>query len=134
MTRGRCNCGEVAFEVLEQASDIYFCHCSICRRATGSNGIAVIVVNSDNFRWLKGENSIKTWTKPAHDWQSNFCTTCGSSVPGKNDDVRMYVPAGLLSDADLTLKVAHHIWVGSKANWDEIGDSGKQHINGFENS
>ena len=24
-----------------------------------------------------------------------------------------------------------HVWVGSKAVWDEIGDSGKQHREGF---
>jgi len=29
------------------------------------------------------------------------------------------------------LKVAHHIYVGSKANWEEIGDSGKQHFGAF---
>jgi hypothetical protein len=27
--------------------------------------------------------------------------------------------------------VAHHVWVGSKAVWDEIGDAGKQHAEQF---
>ncbi len=26
-----------------------------------------------------------------------------------------------------SLRVTHHIWVGSKADWDEIGDDGVQH-------
>jgi len=128
--KGCCNCGEVTFEVNCDVSDIYFCHCSICRRATGSNGVAVVVVNREDFSWLSGEHLIKTWTKPAHDWQTSFCTDCGSSLPGKNDETRMYIPAGLLPNGNLT--VAHHIWVGSKADWDRIGDSGKQHLNGFE--
>jgi hypothetical protein len=44
----------------------------------------------------------------------------------------MFVPAGLLSEGHEELKVIHHIWVDSKANWDEIGDSGKQHSEAFE--
>ena len=131
MTLGTCNCGEVSFEIASQIKDIYFCHCSICRRSTGANGIAVAVVCNENFRWIKGESYIKTWTKPNHDWQSNFCTDCGSSLPGKNDDSRMYIPAGLLPNDDESLKVTHHIWVDSKANWDEIGKGGVKHLEAF---
>jgi len=39
----------------------------------------------------------------------------------------MFVPAGLITLGGDELKIAHHIWVDSKANWDEIGDKGKQH-------
>jgi hypothetical protein len=53
-------------------------------------------------------------------------------VPGANDKSRMFIPAGLISDGGAALRVAHHIWVDSKAAWDEIGDSGKQHAEGFE--
>jgi len=128
MTLGNCNCGKVAFEITNSITDVYFCHCSICRRNTGSNGIAVVVTDNSNFRWLKGSESIKTWTKPGHDWHTSFCSECGSSLPGKNDDTRMYIPAGLLPNDNHTLKVTHHIWVNSKASWDEIGDKGKQHL------
>ncbi len=37
----------------------------------------------------------------------------------------MFVPAGSLTEGGDALRVAHHIWVGSKAVWDEIGDAGK---------
>ena len=43
----------------------------------------------------------------------------------------MYVPAGLITVGDEGLKVAHHIWVDSKATWDEIGDNGEQHKQAF---
>ncbi len=68
------------------------------------------------------------WAKPDTHWETWFCKTCGSRVPGRNDASRMFVPAGTLSDADNELTVIHHIWVGSKASWDEIGDFGKQHL------
>lgn len=127
MIKGHCNCQDVTFEITTEVTDVYVCHCSICRRATGSNGIAVIVVNNDDFAWSSGKELVKTWDKPDHDWQTSFCHTCGSTLPGANDSERMYVPAGLIMQGDEKLKVAHHIFVDSKASWDEIGDDGKQH-------
>jgi hypothetical protein len=44
----------------------------------------------------------------------------------------MFVPAGLITDGGDSLKVKHHIWVDSKAVWDVIGDSGRQHREAFE--
>lgn len=131
MTKCECNCGSVAFEVRCEIKDVYVCHCSICRRATGSNGIAVVVINNDDFRWLKGQDLVKTWDKPGHDWQTSFCQNCGSTLPGANDDERMYIPAGLIINGADKLKVAHHIFVDSKAAWDEIGDDGKIHKGAF---
>ena len=131
MTKGECNCGAVAFEIDTQLASVIMCHCSICRRSTGSNGIAVIVIDNDSFQWLRGSEHISTWKKPDADWQTWFCRVCGSGLPGKNDENRMFVPAGLISDGGDALKVAHHIWVDSKAEWDEIGDAGKLHPEAF---
>ena len=134
MTTGECNCGAVAFELKSDPADIYVCHCSICRRFTGSNGIAVIVVGNEDFRWIRGEDSIRSWKKHGSDWARFFCGECGSPVPGPNDDTRMFVPAGLLDAAQGSLRVAHHIWVDSKADWDVIGDSGLQHPEKFRSN
>ena len=131
MAKGACNCGAIAFEISRDLVDVFVCHCSICRRSTGSNGIAVVIVDNAHFRWLRGEHEIATWRKPDGDWQTWFCRVCGSVVPGINDDSRMFVPAGLLSEGDEALRVAHHIWVDSKAGWDEIGDDGRQHREAF---
>jgi hypothetical protein len=127
---GHCNCGSVRFEIQSRPAGVYVCHCSICRRSTGSNGIAVVIVSNDDFRWTGGQEHIAMWTKPDSTWETWFCRICGSRVPGRNDPARMFVPAGLLA-ADSGLEVVHHIWVGSKAQWDEIGDRGKQHVEGF---
>jgi hypothetical protein len=131
MVRGECNCGAVAFQINADVSDVIICHCSICRRSTGSNGIAVIVIDNEAFEWTRGEQQIATWKKPAADWQTWFCQTCGSPLPGENDQSRMFVPAGLILEDGETLRVGHHIWVDSRATWDEIGDSGKRHPEAF---
>ena len=131
MARGECNCGAVQFEINADLTDVVVCHCSICRRSTGSNGIAVVVFPNDQLRWLKGREHIATWKKPDSDWQTWFCRICGSPVPGENDSARMFAPAGCIVEGGDALRVAHHIWVGSKAVWDEISDAGKQHPEGF---
>ena len=132
MLTGNCNCGAVAFDGYSEVSGVYICHCSICRRSTGSNGIAVVVVDNEAFRWLRGEEQIASWRKPGADWQTWFCKVCGSPLPGANDASRMFVPAGLISEGDEALKVIHHIWVDSRAPWDEIGDAGQQHAETLE--
>ncbi len=131
MVQGKCNCGAVAFHIDADISDVFVCHCSICRKSTGTNGIAVVVVDNDLFRWTQGEEEIQTWKKPEGDWQTWFCRVCGSHLPGFINESRVFVPAGLITEGGESLKVAHHIWVDSKAVWDEIGDSGQQHHEDF---
>ncbi len=132
MISGQCNCESVGFEVSTDLDGVYICHCSICRRATGTQGNAVVVVNNTHFRWVKGQTQIATWRKPGHDWQIWFCRTCGSQLPGANSDATTFVPAGLIADEQQQLKVIHHIWVESKASWDELGASGKRHAQAYE--
>ncbi len=132
MASGACNCGAISFKINTDLSDVFVCHCSICRRATGSNGIAVIVVENEVFEWTGGKDFITSWKKPDADWEMWFCKRCGSPVPGANDDRRMFIPAGLIGDGGEDLKVAHHIWVNSRAPWDEIGDGGRRHPEAFE--
>ena len=57
-------------------------------------------------------------------WGSAFCGQCGSPLPRLNGNGKIYfVPAGLLDD-DPGVAVERHIFVGSKASWDEIaGDA-----------
>ena len=127
MIKGKCNCGTVTFEVHADVTDLYVCHCSICRKWTGNNGVAVLVCPNEAFQWITGQAQVRTWQKPDADWMSAFCEVCGSALPGPNDEDRMFVPAGLLDGPGDTLRVPAHIWVDSKAAWDEIGDSGDQY-------
>ncbi|MBK1674962.1 hypothetical protein CKO35_17080 [Ectothiorhodospira shaposhnikovii] len=72
------------------------------------------------------------WKKPGHDWYTYFCKTCGTSLPGENDKLHMYIPVGTVTSGHESLKVAHHLYVNSKSSWEEIGDAGKQHPEGYE--
>jgi hypothetical protein len=94
--------------------------------------MAVVVIDNDQFRWLRGKDLVASWKKPDTDWQKWFCRICGAPLPGVNDETRMFVPAGLISEGGESLRVKHHIWVDSKAVWDEIGDTGERHREAFE--
>ncbi|MGD8635522.1 MAG: GFA family protein [Gammaproteobacteria bacterium] len=50
-------------------SEVFVCHCSTCRRSSGSNGMAVVDIANDQFRWLRGQHLITSWKKPGADWQ-----------------------------------------------------------------
>ncbi len=132
MAIGACNCGAISFRINADLKDVYVCHCSICRRATGSNGIAVIVVDSTKFEWTSGESLINSWQKPASDWEMAFCSNCGSPLPGANDATQTFIPAGLITEGDEDLKIAHHIWTDSKAAWDDLGSCGRRHSGAFK--
>ncbi len=55
-----------------------------------------------------------------------FCRVCSSPAPFSDRERTTYeVPVGLLDD-DPPLAFGAHIYVGSKANWDVIGDDAPQ--------
>ena len=92
--------GEVAFKVDDDISNEFICHCSICRKATVRNGIAVVVVDNEAFHWMRGEYQVLTWNKTIGNWETSFCRVWGSIVPGLNDESNMYVLAGLITNGD----------------------------------
>ncbi len=130
-TKGSCNCNAVQFEVTSELKDVYICHCSICRKYTGSGGIAVTIASNNDFNWVSGEELIRTWHKPKHDWLCCFCSECGSPLPGKNNENTCYIPVSLLDKDFEGLAVKYHFYVGSKAQWEEIADNGTQFQSGF---
>ena len=109
------------------------CHCSLCRKYSGVHGVAVVLFPTKAFRWLRGEDQISTWKRPGGNWRSWFCKTCGSPLPGGNDEAgeQMFAHAGVFDEGVDDLTVAHHLWTDSKAPWDQICDGGKRHPKGY---
>jgi len=128
--RGSCLCGGVRFAYARAVSQVGMCHCSQCRKVSGTASNAVIVVPAAELRWLAGQQLVQEFAKPSG-WGSTFCRACGSPLPRKMPDAEAYwVPAGLLDD-DPGLRIAGHIWVGSKAPWDAIPEGPPQFEEGL---
>ena len=123
MTKGSCLCGAVRFEVTGKTTDSGMCHCSKCRKVSGVASNANLMVGRDGLVWISGEEAVTRFELP-DGWGPWRCSVCGSPVPKLHPDGGAYwVPAGLL-DSDPSVPIAGHIFVGSKAPWDEIaGDA-----------
>ena len=115
---GRCLCGKVKFEILCAKLGIYHCHCSQCRKLTGTAFNTGCITPPETFKWLSGETSISTYNDHSG-YRASFCNNCGSSVPNKGRLPFMWIPAGTIEQTD-KLEVKAHLFVASKADWDRI--------------
>ena len=122
MIQGSCLCGAVKFQIEE--SEILMmnnCHCSKCRKATGSAFGSFIFLSAKDFEWLSGKENIRGF-KSSPDLERAFCQTCGSSVPFKSHMDQMGVPGGIL-DGDPEMSPEADIFTADKLPWYEIPES-----------
>ena len=76
---GGCLCSAVAYEVRLPFARFVNCHCSRCRRASGSAHAANAVVVADAFCWTRGGDVVRRFDLPqARSFSVAFCPTCGS--------------------------------------------------------
>lgn len=124
--QGGCLCGAVRFELVGPIDVVNCCHCSRCRKRTGSAFGTVVHALWSQFQFLSGEDKIRVFT-PEGDWnQRRFCGECGSPMPGwDEEDDHVGIPAGLF-DEGLDVGPSLHIMTGSKAEWFAIADQIEQ--------
>ena len=102
---------------------IYHCHCTRCRKATGTGHASNLLVKPGTMKWTKGEELIKAYKIPeAKRFTSRFCSNCGSQVPRYVKETDFFViPAGSL-DSEPTIKPQARIFWDSRASWSCGGD------------
>lgn len=115
---GSCLCGAVKFEVKPPFAAFRYCHCSRCRKASGSAHAANVFVPEAQFQWLAGESLIKHFDLPgAKRFGVWFCPQCGTRTPRKvKSTENMLIPAGVL-DGDPGIRPEKSIFWESKAIW-----------------
>jgi hypothetical protein len=114
---GSCLCGAVSFKV-EGAFDRFFlCHCTRCRKGTGSAHGANLFSSTAKLEWLAGEDKLKTFNFPQTRHVRCFCSVCGSAMPYVASEFVM-VPAGCL-DTHLESTPDAHVFAASRAAWDQ---------------
>ncbi len=133
MYSGKCLCGDVVISVKGKISDIIHCHCSLCRKNSGTAYATNGFVNSEDFVIEKGKGLLSTFSfKPGR--TRHFCKNCGSPVYSSNaqDKSRIRVRLGIF-DSDLIERPMSHNFVDSKANWENL-DAGLPRYSTFEPS
>src|SRR5579862_3643220 len=97
---GSCLCGAVRYEVDLPFDRFLYCHCSRCRKKTGTAHAANAIVKPEAFRWLAGEELLVRYDlSTARSFATSFCRQCGSPMPHlTRSRTRVIVPAGSLDD------------------------------------
>src|SRR6188472_4472242 len=110
---GSCLCGGVQFEVTAPFIWANHCHCSRCRKHSGAFGGTQGRVPRDGFRLLAGEELIRVY-RPG-----------GSSLFGNEwpEGDEIAIRFGAL-DGDPGIRPEFHVFVDSRAPWDELPDDG----------
>jgi hypothetical protein len=117
---GKCLCGAVHYAVADEFVYAANCHCSNCRRATGSAFKPFAGIARGRLSITKGEDKVMVFgDENAND---RHCKICGSLLYSiVRDGAYVHVAMGTLVD-DPSIRPAKHIFVGSKAPWFTITD------------
>ena len=118
---GACFCGAVGYTVADEFDYALNCHCSNCRRTTGSAFKPFAGLPRHKFSLGQGLDDLMIYgDEAAHDAHCRRCDSLLYSVV--RNGAYVHVAMGTLRD-DPTIRPTAHIFVGSKAPWFEITDA-----------
>lgn len=116
---GSCLCGAITYKVEGQLGPVTACHCSQCRKQTGSYYTATSVADADIT--IEGGDNL-TWFAASPEARRGFCKTCGSALFWKwNGGDTTSIMAGTL-DGETGLKLVEHIFVADKGDYYDLTD------------
>lgn len=122
MFHGRCLCGGIRYEIDGEIGPIDLCHCSSCRRASGSAFASNATIPSAAFTLRSGDDLLREYESTRGKLRS-FCSRCGSPIyarlPAMPETLRIRV--GTLT-SDPVSRPRGHLHVASKAPWFAITD------------
>jgi hypothetical protein len=111
------------FTVTGSFGDVRYCHCSQCRKKTGTAFTAN--ANIRKVQWaLKGPPDKITEFEQKPGLYNAFCSKCGSPLYARSDhdpdDIRVRLGG---FDGPIDASITGHVWTSSKADWYSIEDS-----------
>ncbi len=116
--KGECLCGACRYVIKgPKPTALYLCHCSRCRKETGTIHGANVFFNQARLQWEKGQDNITHFLLQGTRKQTAFCKTCGSPLPRREEE-DVVVPAGTL-DNEAPLEPTAHIHYASRASWED---------------
>lgn len=118
---GTCMCRAVGYAVPDAFLYSLICHCSNCRRTTGSAFKPFAGIERHKFHLTRGADGLLiVGEENGHD---AHCRQCGSLLYSVvRAGAFVHVALGTLMD-DPGIRPSAHIFVGSKAPWFTITDS-----------
>jgi hypothetical protein len=122
IVRGSCLCGGVRFTVRPPFIRAGHCHCSRCRKHSGTAVCTQARVWREQFELVEGAALIRVFGAGEGAVKA-FCSVCGSSLFGGTwpDGPQVSIRLGAFDD-DPGIAPQFHTFVGSRAPWDRITD------------
>jgi hypothetical protein len=118
---GKCLCGAVHYAVADEFVYAANCHCSNCRRSTGSAFKPFAGIERAKFNLTRGAGDLLIFGDES-DNHDTHCKLCGSLLFSVvREGAFVHVPMGTLVDGP-AIRPTMHIFVGSKAPWFTITD------------
>ena len=115
---GSCLCGGVTFEIDGAFKHFFLCHCTRCRKDTGSAHSSNVFAPGGKVSWLSGQALVRSFRLVGTSHGKSFCATCGSALPDLQlDGTLLVVRAGSLNAPPEIRPKAHICWE-SRAVWD----------------
>jgi hypothetical protein len=122
MYKGSCLCGSVQYEIAGELGEFGYCHCTSCRKASGSAHAANAPVDRAQFRLVSGDDTLREFESSPGKVRV-FCSRCGSPIyaylAASREQLRIRL--GTL-DTPFTRLPKAHTWVSDKAPWEPIDD------------
>lgn len=117
---GGCLCGDIRYEIAAPPKLTEYCHCSMCRKATGAAVMSWAGVARESFRFLHGKHSAYPSSPGV---ERSFCGRCGTSLThySKQFPEEIYVSIATFDDAQ-ALAPEIHIWREDRLAWFETTD------------
>jgi len=115
---GSCLCQKVRYEITGNMGVFQYCHCSRCRKFTGSAHASNLFVSPGDFSLLSGKEFVGRYDPiDTKYFATCFCKNCGSSLPWLSKSKKVVViPAGTL-DEDPGIRPTQNVFCGSRPAW-----------------
>jgi hypothetical protein len=120
MHDGSCLCGHISYRIASELSDFGYCHCTSCRKASGSTHGANAGLQRDDFELSDPHGSLREYESSPGKFRA-FCSNCGSPLYAYLSGTPGIIRIRLGSlDTPFTKRAKAHTFVGDKASWDVI--------------
>lgn len=120
---GGCQCGAIRYELSAAPVSLAACHCSECKRQSGSAFGMSLIVPREAFS-VRG--SLRSWSRPADRGgtvECFFCPECGTRIYHESTNMTLTynVKAGTLDDP-MWLEPKVHVFTKRKLPWVRVPD------------
>ena len=118
MYEGSCLCGQIKYQIKGELSDFGYCHCTSCRKASGSAHGANAGIDRSSVALSDPDGWLSEYESSPGKFRA-FCSNCGSPLYAylaKTRDL-IRIRLGTL-DTPFTKHAQAHTFVGDKASWE----------------